>query len=446
MVVNPSDRGQLVLVKTANGTKLATMRNVAGLRVFVVVTFALAVGCQSTGGGNPGSAPDAADGCTQHLQPSGNVQVDVQHALMNAAAGSTLCFDDGTYLFTDELAVSTPNITVHGTANGAVWDFRNQSAPARSGLFATGNGFTISNLTIKNTAGDGVRAEGATGVAFQNLKVLWETDTLRIDDAGVARSGEYAVYPVNCTNVIIEGCDVSGARDSALYIGQSTKGIVRNNTVHGNVAGIEIENSTDCEVYRNHTYDNSAGILVFNLPDLAKEGGARASIHDNVSESNNRPNFAAPGQTVGGVPVGTGVLIMAAAATEVRNNTIQDNNSAGVLIVSCFTNNNLQDCTSSTPGYYEWPEASYVHDNTFMMNGASPDPLFVVLGQSTLFDIMWDGDVNPAKASDPAIRQCIVRNGGATFENFDSRDFFKNKSNDLTPNQCEYTTQPPIAF
>jgi parallel beta-helix repeat protein len=423
------------------------MRSVVGMGASFVVFLAFVAACSSRAiHGIPSPPADAADPCTQHLQPTSTVQADVQRALINAAAGSTICFDDGTYLFTDELSVSTRNITVRGTASGAVWDFRNQRDTARNGLLATGDGFTISSLTIKNTAGDAIRTEGATGVTFQSLKVLWEPDALRIDDAGVGRSGAYAVYPVNCTNVIVDGCEVSGARDAALYIGQSTRAIVRNSNVHGNVAGIEIENSTDCEVYKNHTYDNTAGILVFNLPDLPKEGGMRANVHDNITESNNRANFAVPGSIVAGVPVGIGVLIMAAAQTEVQKNTIQNNNSTGVLIVSYFTNNNLQDYTSSTPGYYEWPESSYIHDNTFKMNGASPDSAFRILGQSTLFDIMWDGDVNPAKAGDATIRQCIVRNPGATFENFDSRNTFANKSNDLTPNQCDDATQPPITF
>jgi len=38
-----------------------------------------------------------------------------------------------------------------------------------------------------------------------------------------------------------------------------------------NVAGIEIENCTDADVYENISTNNTGGVLVFDLPDFAKE-------------------------------------------------------------------------------------------------------------------------------------------------------------------------------
>ena len=245
--------------------------------------------------------------------------------------------------------------------------------------------------------------------------------------------------------MLVENCEVSGARDSALYIGQSTNGIIRNNEVHDNVAGIEIENSTNCEVYGNHTYNNTAGILAFDLTDLPMQGCTQTHIHDNVTEANNHANFAAPGQIVGGVPVGIGILILAGTSnTEIDHNTINGNNSTGILIVSCYTYNNNMDCTSSTPGYVEWPSQTYVHDNSFDANGAVPDPAFSPLGQPPLSDILWDGDVNPAMMGTTQL--CIENNGSATFMDFDSRGGFLDRTTDLGPYQCTFPTIPPVSF
>src|SRR5207344_1975468 len=97
-------------------------------------------------------------------------------------------------------------------------------------------------------------------------------------------------------------CDVTGASDSGLYVGQSKNIIVRNNSVHGNVTGIEIENSDDAWVTGNHVYDNTAGILVFVMPNLEKHNGQNTIVENNQIEANNRDNFGAPGTTVSFVP------------------------------------------------------------------------------------------------------------------------------------------------
>lgn len=273
----------------------------------------------------------------------------------------------------------------------------------------------------------------------------WDNDALRPDDAGVARSGAYAVYPVTCDGVTIDSCEVTGARDAALYVGQSKRIVVKNSLVHGNVAGIEIENSTDAEVFNNKCTDNTAGILVFNLPDLPVQDGRRTLVHDNVVDGNNRDNFGVPGTIVAGVPKGIGVVIMAASQTEVRQNSINKNNSTGVLIVSCFTQNTLKECPSTTP-YNQFPQSEFIHDNTFSGNGTDPELIFkLIAGQGPKEDILWDGDVDPMKMGDMTLRQCIVRNGTATYRNFDSRHGAASASTDLGPVNCEYPPLPPIS-
>src|SRR3546814_1516361 len=70
-------------------------------------------------------------------------------------------------------------------------------------------------------------------------------------------NGAYGLYPVQVDNVLIEDSVVKGASDAGIYVGQSTNIIVRNNRAEGNVAGIEIENSTGADVYGNTTTGRS---------------------------------------------------------------------------------------------------------------------------------------------------------------------------------------------
>jgi parallel beta-helix repeat protein len=422
-------------------------RAAAGKLITIVLLAAPACSDSSSdpagdSGAPNGDAQTEASACNVRIAPSDDDQRAVQTALIETPAGSTICFEAGVFRFTDELTLTSRGMTLRGSPT-TVWDFRGQRTSARNGLLVTGSDFTIEDFTIKNTPGDGVRVEGADRVTFRKLRVFWDEDALRPDDAGVGRSGAYAVYPVTSSKVLIEDCEVSGARDAGLYVGQSRDIIVRNNKVYANVAGIEIENSTNAEVYKNTVYDNTAGILVFNLPDLPVQDGRRTSVHDNEIRENNHANFAIPGTTVAGVPVGVGVLILAADETEVHTNTFRSNDSTGVLIVSCFTNNSLMDCRTTNPAYDQYPEQTYVHGNTYESNGNKPDSAFALLGVPRLEDIAWDGDVDAMKGIEKVV--CVQETAG-TFRNFKSRDFFANPSTDVTPHQCMLPPLPPITL
>src|SRR5262249_62067919 len=106
------------------------------------------------------------------------------------------------------------------------------------------------------TRGSAVRVDNSTNVTFRNVKVEW-THGLSMSNGG------YAVYPVGSTNVLVENCEVHGASDAGIYVGQSKNIMVRGNTVSMNVNGIEIENSAGAEVMNNMVTDNTGGILIF---------------------------------------------------------------------------------------------------------------------------------------------------------------------------------------
>ncbi len=139
-------------------------------------------GAGGGGGGGPSEACEGVDttGCTISLGPSDDVTNELQTALIEAESGSTVCLCPGTYLFDNELQVNTPDLTIRGvgaTRDDVVLDFANQIG-GDDGLTATSDGFTVENLSVKNTTGNGIVATGSDGVTFRNLKVWWDAGSV----------------------------------------------------------------------------------------------------------------------------------------------------------------------------------------------------------------------------------------------------------------------------
>jgi parallel beta-helix repeat protein len=260
-------------------------------------------------------------------------------------------------------------------------------------------------------------------------------------------NGAYGLYPVASSDVLIDGCTVKGARDAGIYVGQSTGIVITNSEAYGNVAGIEIENSSDAEVMMNRAHDNTGGILVFNLPGLPVQDGKRANVHDNIVEDNNGPNFAAPGTTVSMLPGGIGVLVLAAGDNEIHNNDIRNNGSVGVAIVAY-----LEDFFGppNDPSFDPFPQGNFVHSNTFTGNGESPDPFYASVsgGIEPIPPTMWDGCVDPDAAADAMLKNCFKDNvdgdgAAAAYIKTDLCGMPPSVDTDPAEVTCEHTPLPP---
>lgn len=375
-------------------------------------------------------------GCSVALSPDADAFEALQTAFLDALSGDTICLRPGTYAFTRELNLANrQNITLRGagaTRDEVVLDFAGQTV-GNNGMTVTADGFAIENLTIKNSPGNGIVVQADTS-RFTNIRVYW--------DAGSVRdNGAYAIYPNGCSRTIVEDSEVVGAADAGIYVGSCEYAIVRRNTVYANVAGIEIENSRYADVYENEVYDNTAGVLVFVLPNLAIKEVREVLVRDNLIYDNNRDNFAEPGTVVSFVPKGLGVLTMGAKDAEFRDNTITGNDSAGVLIVSFNIMEVLAGIENSDDEMDPYTERVYVHGNTFADNGQAPAGALSALGEATLPDVLWDGDVRDDQ-TDPEI--CL----GATppsFLDFDGPNLTnpseRSTSTDTTPHAC---TLPPL--
>ena len=302
------------------------------------------------------------------LEPGADLENRILSALITAEQNTVVQLPAGTYDFVGELSSSVDNIVLRGTGmdaeSGTVLRFDGQTTGAQS-LLATGNNFVVQDLAIENSPGDAIKVIGTNGVTIRRVRIEWTNGP---DE----NNGAYGLYPVQTRNVLIEDCEVRGASDAGVYVGQSENIIVRRNYVYENVAGIEIENSKFADVYENNTVGNTAGILVFDLPGPPIQGGEATRVFDNMITANNEPNFAPEGNIVGEVPAGVGLMIMANDDIEAFGNTITDNNSIGVLIVSYYF---IDPQIDSPANYDPVPERIYIHDNIMTDNSADPQDL-----------------------------------------------------------------------
>ncbi|MEC8739956.1 MAG: parallel beta-helix domain-containing protein, partial [Pseudomonadota bacterium] len=315
-------------------------------------------------------------------EPQLSFEESLQQQLILAQAGDVIEIPAGTHRMTRGLSLSVAGVTIRGEGmDRSVLSFKNQAQGAE-GLLINADNFTIEDLAIEDTVGDAIKINESDNVVIRNVRTEWTGGPL-------TTNGAYGIYPVQSSNILIDGAVAIGASDAGIYVGQSTQIIVRNSRAEYNVAGIEIENSTFADVYDNVATNNTGGILVFDLPNLPIQGGRNTRVFNNQISNNNVKNFAPAGNIVGEVPTGTGMMVLANDSIEVFGNEFADNDSANVMIVSYF----ITERPFDDPNYDPFPEDIHIHDNSFSGGGASPDsePLNL-LKQATgqdIPDIVW---------------------------------------------------------
>jgi len=369
------------------------------------------------------------------IAPSDNDHEALQTAFIEAKSGAVIGLMPGTYRFTREVNLSNAaDVTLRGmgaTRGEVILDFATQ-VEGDDGMTITAPGFTIENVWIKNSPGNGIVAH-AEDSTFRNLKVSW-------DAGSVTENGFYAVYPTDCKRTLIEDVEVTGASDAGIYVGSCEYAIVRDSKVYGNVAGLEIENTRHADVYNNEVYDNSAGILALLLPKLKIKENRWVLIRDNIVRDNNRANFATSGTVVASVPGGTGVLVLAGTDIEVRDNTISGHKSTGVLVVSYRIFELLTGTTLDDPDMDPYLKRVYVHGNTYSGNGSDPQGGLKVIGMATLENVLWDGILN--EAGDSA-EVCLGANE-TSFRNFNANGDFQNQLTDPGAHACTHPALPEM--
>ncbi len=382
----------------------------------------------------------AGCGREQASAPSADTgfQKQLQERLLDAKPGDVIDIPAGRYAFDRSLSLRVDNVTIRGAGmDKTILSFKGQKSGAE-GLIVNASGFTLENLAIEDSKGDGLKVNEGENIAIRKVRVEWtngpDTD-----------NGAYGLYPVQTKNVLIEDSVVIGASDAGIYVGQSQNIVVRRNRAERNVAGIEIENCIGADVYDNVATENTGGILVFNMPDLPQPGHT-TRVYKNKIFKNNTGNFGREGTAVASVPAGSGVVIMSNDQVEIFDNDIADNKTSNVIIASHYSAG-YEGKYKPSAAFDPYPERIYIYGNRFSGGGDSPDGLDLKALKVALFglngrlpDVLWDGYANSKHAAGPQI--CIE--GASGVLNADGPNKNKNPKSDAAPFKCALPKLPAV--
>jgi parallel beta-helix repeat protein len=366
--------------------------------LLVIFSLSLLTGCNSSTNEQLFDSSKLSRASTQEVEK-------VVEQFILAEDSTVIEIPAGFFELKTQLILDNKNdITIRGAGmTETVLSFKDLKAGGE-GVKLVGTRIKIEDLTIENAPGDGIKAQHSEDIIFRKVNVTW-THGRKSDN------GTYAIYPVQCKNVLIEECVASHSKDAGIYVGQSENIIVRNSLAFGNVAGIEIENCDNAEVYGNVARDNAGGILVFNLPGLPKSDGRGTKIYNNEILHNNHVNFAVPisdepnGNTVTMIPPGSGIVLLAAKDVEIYGNKIHENKTVGLAIA----NYHITGFPMDAPNWSPFTSNVYIHDNEFARTWRIPDlskefgQLITVhnaTGIGRTQDIIYDGFWDKSLGSD----------------------------------------------
>ena len=339
------------------------------------------------------------------------IQKKFQTLFISAQNGSVIELPEGNFTLTISLWLDGKNdVTIKGQGmDKTTLNFTNQLSGAEGIKVTNGANILIQDLTVQDTKGDGIKTQLVDGISFKNVKTEWTR-------GANSKNGGYGIYPVQCTNVLIDSCEARGASDAGIYVGQSKYIIVRNSKASENVAGIEIENSLYADVYNNEATNNTGGLLVFDLPDLIQKKGGFVRVYNNNIHNNNHMNFAPKG--INNITTGTAIL-----SYYISENPIKDS------------------------AYYPYPTQINIHDNMYerpnvraTMKGRMGKIFrFKLRFGKKVPHIIYDGIID--KNNPPKI--CIRNNSNMSFANMDAANKFRNVSRNASAYDCSLPSLAP---
>ena len=401
--------------------------------VVAALLLALAA-CQKTGTAPESAAVAAGDA---------DFSAKLHERLLDAKPGDVIEIPAGKFSFDRSLTLRADGVTIRGAGiDQSVLSFKGQKAGAE-GLLVNGDDFTIENLTIEDSKGDGLKISESKNVTIRKVKVQWT-------GGPSTKNGAYGLYPVLTKNVLIEDSIAIGASDAGIYVGQSDGVIVRRSRAESNVAGIEIENTVNADVYENVATKNTGGILVFNMPNLTQQGG-NIRVFNNKVIANNTDNFGAKGTPVASVPAGSGIVVNANDDVEIFDNEVADNATANFIISSVYSTG-YKD-SSMAKDFDPYPERIHVHGNKVSGGGDSPDGLDLKTLKVALYglggsfpDVLWDGYYNKDRKIDgqPAGGPQICLRDVNGVINADGPGGYKNPSKDAKQFACDLPRLPAV--
>lgn len=353
-------------------------------------------------------------------------------------------------MFTKSLTLDGKSgIVVRGKGmDKTILSWQNQTEGAQGFQVSNCRNILLQDFSVEDAKGDNLKVNDTRGITLRRIRSVWSEGPRK-------ENGAYALYPVLCKNVLMEECIAMGSSDAGIYVGQSDSVIIRNNTAYWNVAGIEAENSRWVEIYGNEAYDNTGGLLIFDLPGLTQYGHTTRAYNNRIHD-NNHANFAQEGNIVASIPPGSGVMILATHDVLLYNNEIKDNQTVGVAVVSYelvaalnegaeeqpgavggaqTVNNRYQEDSLYNPYPYDISVFRNRISNTHWFPSIQNDigKLLIWYSPFTPPSLLYDGVEDPGRTGRNI---CFAINGEVRFVNLDAGNDFKALSTDTAAFTC----------
>ncbi len=389
----------------------------------------------------PEPEPDPVPENEIRIAASATAADEAQLAFIEVTEDKIIVFGEGTFSFTNTLSMDGKSkVIIRGAGRDKTFlDFSGQTAGGDAVLVTNSNSIRFEDITIQDSKGDALKTRDCNKVSFVNVATVWSGEP-SVDN------GAYGLYPVLCTEVYIDNCYAYGASDAGIYVGQSDQVIVKNSVAEGNVAGIEIENTTNADVFDNETFDNTGGILVFDLPGLTQTGANTRVFNNNVHD-NERANFAPEGNIVASVPTGTGIMVLSTKNVEIFGNMLVDNSFANIVITSLLIFNDPPD----DPNYNPFPSGIFIHDNAYTLDAAVQASVQTPLVQQIIGLLALSGIGQPNILMDGLVMEaeavCVQEPTAPTFVNINAGDqTFMSVTADISTVDCVKDPLPEISF
>ena len=368
----------------------------------------------------------------------------IQAAVNAAAPGDWVLIDVGVY--PEPVYVTTPNLHIRGMdRNGVIVDGQHQ---AGNGIEVwKADGVWIENLTVRNfdratldgEDGNEIWWNGGDGSGQIGLQGWYGRYLTTYSDGLLAG---YGIFTSNAVSGFWDNVYASGFNDSGIYLGacRDCKAKIRNALIENNALGYSGTNSGGHIVIEKSTFrNNSSGIGPNSLNNddqpPPQDGACNAGLNDsstpaflgtrvkrctiirkNVIENNG--NLTTPANsTTASIPWGNGIILIGTYADLVKNNTIRNNPSVGLLGLE---NPDPFPPTPSTVFFQL--SGNRISGNTFEGNGTPGDP------SST--DITLAGGIFGAQQS---VNNCVSGNSLTTSSPPNIQDTWSCK-NSTTPN------------
>ena len=194
-----------------------------------------------------------------------------------------------------------------------------------------------------------------------------------IRNNNVGNSDHVGIYPQLSAQGLVRDNVAFGGLDSAMWVSGSEDIRVIANEVYGAPIGLQVNVSMNVEVEEIEAYDNVVGIA-FTHPlasglgdDVNLAFGYRSESVRFADSEVYENNLANPisGGTLGALPSGTGMLITGHDRSYVENNSVVDNDYAGVVLVDHCLVTGLEDDECA-------PDGNTLVGNTISGNGMNP--------------------------------------------------------------------------